>query len=67
MSDVAMIKEAVEAERKAQGLSQRELCKRAGVSSATYSVWHQRRNGGNMETTISFCRALGLELEIKKP
>lgn len=66
MSDILKIKEAIEAERVAQNLSQRELCKRAGVSSATYNVWMKRRDTGNIATTFAFCKALGFELELRK-
>lgn len=66
MSDISKIKESIEAERVAQNLSQRELCKRAGVSSATYNVWVKRRDTGNLATTLAFCKALGFELRLVK-
>ena len=66
MSKVAKIKQFIEKERCRRGLSQRELCKLAGVSSATYGTFMHKWDGGNLTTLLAFCDALGLEIELRK-
>ena len=63
MSKVAKIKKLIEAQRVRRGLSQRELCKLAGVSSATYGTFMQKRDGGNLTTLLAFCDALDIKIE----
>lgn len=63
MSKVAKIKQFIERERLRRNLSQRELCKLAGVSSATYGTFMQKRDGGNLTTLLAFCDALDIKIE----
>ncbi len=65
MSKVAKIKQFIDAERTRQGLSQRELCKLAGVSSATYGSFLNKRSSGNIVTMLAFCDALGIKVELR--
>ncbi len=65
MSSVTQIKKLIEAERMRRGLSQRELCKLAGVSSATYGSFLNKRSSGNIVTLLAFCDALGIEIELR--
>jgi transcriptional regulator with XRE-family HTH domain len=55
----------IEAERSRRNMSQRELCKLAGVSSATYGTFMHKRDGGNLTTLLAFCDALGIKIEFK--
>lgn len=65
MSKVEKIKRMIERERNKRGLSQRELCKMAGMSSATYNALMTRNNGPTLATLIAFCNAMNMEVEIR--
>ena len=65
MSKVEKIKRMIERERNKRGLSQRELCKLAGMSSATYNALMTRNNGPTLATLIAFCDAMHMEVEIR--
>jgi transcriptional regulator with XRE-family HTH domain len=65
MSSISEIKQFIEAERLRRNLSQRELCKLAGVSSATYGGFISKRTSGNIVTLLAFCDALGIEIELR--
>lgn len=52
--------------RKMQGLSQRQLSLKAGVSSACVSALEAGTNRGQLATFVLIADALGLEIEIRE-
>lgn len=48
-----------------QGLSQRELARRAGTSQATLSAYESGRKSPSLETLARIVRAAGLDLRIQ--
>lgn len=65
MSKLERIKRFIEKERIRRNLSQRELCKMAGMSSATYNALTTRNNGPTLATLLAFCDALNIEVELR--
>jgi transcriptional regulator with XRE-family HTH domain len=56
----------IETKRKEQGVSQRELSKRAGLSHGAY--WFVAQRGGDLtiDSALRYTSALGLELKAAK-
>ena len=58
---------ALEAERKAQQLSSREVGRRAGLSVNAYRRAARERGGVRLSTVLAAAEALGLELRLVAP
>lgn len=56
----------LEDRRKTLGITQRDLCKRAGLSHATY--WYAANRGGDvtLRAILGYCNVLGLTLKVTK-
>lgn len=54
----------IEAQRQALGLTQRDLCKRAGLSHSAY--WHAANRGNDigLKAALRYCSVLGLTLRV---
>lgn len=57
---------AFEERREQLGISQRDLCKRAGMSHSTY--WFTQQRGGDLtlRAALRYCNVLGLTLKVAK-
>lgn len=57
---------ALEDQRQALGLTQRDLCKRAGLSHSAY--WYAASRGSDigLKAALRYCNVLGLRLKVVK-
>lgn len=57
---------ALEQRRTALGITQRDLCKRAGLSHSTYWYAAARGTDVSLRAALRYCNVLGLTLKIAK-
>ena len=58
---------ALDAAREAQGISSREVSRRAGLSTNAYRRAARERGGVRLSTVLAAAEALGLELRLVVP
>lgn len=58
--------EAIEAQRQALGITQRDLCKQAGLSHSAYWYAAARGNDIGLRAALRYCNVLGLTLCLGK-
>ncbi len=56
----------IDRQRDELGISQRDLCKRAGLAHGTY--WYAASRGGDMtlRAALAYCNVLGLSVRVTK-
>lgn len=64
---VSPLVEALIAERKRQGISQREVTRRLGTSSADVSLWERGLSRPRLDHLERWAAALGMTLTISRP
>lgn len=58
--------EAVDAERKRQGITAYAMCKQAGVRHESYSHWKHGKNSPTLAPLMEICKVLGIRIEVLK-